>query len=393
MKILKIVASLENSSGVTSVVIDLAEGLASAGHDVSIFCLERKGFLTRKPENSKVKITIFKEASFLKSVRVSSDYILGLMREVSKYDVVHIHAVWNLPTFFAMFIAKLKGIPYVVSAHGSFDVWAEKKNYYLKKVYLALFEGPLINKAACIHALTQTERDDYRRQGFSVPVSVIPNGISQNLLGEQPIANTQDLNEELNSISAGSKDGIVTLLFLGRLHSKKGLDILIDALETLSEAYPGLQLKIAGSDQGSGYECLLRKKIEDNGLTLRCHFLGEVRGEAKYDLLRLADIFVLPSRSEGLPMSVLEAMLFKIPVLITRACNIPEVASYKAGVVVETSVCAVAEGLDALLSDRQRLITMGANGANLVKEKFSMRSVLRQYELMYCAVSESDVRE
>jgi glycosyltransferase involved in cell wall biosynthesis len=187
----------------------------------------------------------------------------------------------------------------------------------------------------------------------------------------------------------GVGDDQPILLFLGRIHPKKGVDLLVRAFAGVLNLHPRAILVVAGSDAGSGYLDVIRRLAETSipGVDVPTEgdpcgssvcFLGEVAGELKAKVLAGADVFVLSSHSEGLPVAVLEAMASGLPVVITPGCHLPEVPAAGAGLLVEPSLDDMVRGLDRLLTDPRARGRMGEQGQRLVKEKFSWTGIAKQ---------------
>jgi glycosyltransferase involved in cell wall biosynthesis len=225
--------------------------------------------------------------------------------------------------------------------------------------------------------LSEAELAQFRAYGLRVPAAVIPNAVAQEWLQVK----RANIAAELD-LPYGTK----TVLFLSRLHPKKGLDILLQAFAAFCRERDDITLLVAGSDGGSGYERAMRARARDLGLDQRCLFLGEVSGEYKTKLFAGADAFVLTSHSEGLPVAVLEAMASGAPVLITPGCNLPEVASNDAGLIVNPQWEAVLAGLRQLLADPESLRRRGENGRRLVRERFTWPRIARRTVEVYEAM-------
>jgi poly(glycerol-phosphate) alpha-glucosyltransferase len=284
----------------------------------------------------------------------------------------------------------------MVAPHGSLDAWALRNAVWKKRIAAALFKNRQLNKAACLRALCQSEADAFRAYGLTQPIAIIPNGV------EIP---EESKGERLKA--KGENEGRKTLLFLGRIHPKKGLVNLIRAFAqsrgSRVEGREPWRLVIAGWDQG-GHEAELIQLCEELGLSFshKMHkehkaeatsafslqssvfFHGPAFGRDKEDLLRSADAFILPSFSEGLPMSVLEAWSYRLPVVMTPECNLPEGFAADAAIRIETSVESIAEGLGTLffMNDAD-LMTMGAKGRGLVEERFTWQTVASQMREVY----------
>ena len=171
------------------------------------------------------------------------------------------------------------------------------------------------------------------------------------------------------------------VLFMGRLHRIKGLDVLVDAFATLRGSLRAAQLVIAGPDEGE--RAAVEVRARRLGVSDAVHVVGRVDGDLRLAALRAADVFALTSHSEGMPNAVLEACASGTPVLISDRCNLPEVSSFAAGRIVEVRAGAVAGALVEMLADQPRLESMGENGRRMVRERFAFSTVIDRLERMY----------
>ncbi len=327
-----------------------------------------------------------------------------------KADLLYAATLWKYPSWAALQWAERTGKPMMVAPHGSLDAWALRNAAWKKRIAAALFKNRQLNKAACLRALCQSEADAFRAYGLTQPIAIIPNGVE---IPEGDLKKPEAGN--LKPETGGRK----TLLFLGRIHPKKGLPNFIRAFAqsrgSRVEGREPWQLVIAGWDQG-GHEAELIQLCEELGLKsavtdaeqrpgqLKLKIEGERRaldarhssldsavlffgpafGRDKEDLLRNVDAFVLPSFSEGLPMSVLEGWSYGLPVVMTPECNLPEGFAADAAIRIETSAESIAEGLSTLFSMNDAdLMTMGAKGRGLVEERFTWKSVAAQMREVY----------
>jgi len=303
-------------------------------------------------------------------------------------DVLHTHGLWSYLSIAVPRWAKTHHCPYIVSPHGMLDVWALNRSWAKKRIASTLYERRHLGRASCLHALCQSEADSIRAYGLDRPVAVIPNGI------DLPTASSRE--------SADRNPG-KRLLFLGRIHPKKGLE---NALRAWAKARHGdnqWQFVIAGWDQEE-HEAELKRICGDQSIAYAdvemgryleqgldsdrskasVIFMGPVFGDNKDRLLRSVDAFILPSFSEGLPMSVLEAWAYQLPVLMTDHCNLPEGFSSEAAVRIGTEVASITAGMERMFdapdAERQRI---GENGLALVRERFTWRRIATQMKQLY----------
>lgn len=296
--------------------------------------------------------------------------LLVLWRAVRRVDVVHIHGLWNLNATLAGAIARWEGIPYVITPHGMLDRWARARSRFKKAVYGYLFERRNLCHAAGVHFLNGEECSEAQSYGEALRTFVLPNGVFADRFDSLPRKPT--LSKAYLEL-----EGKVVVLFLGRLHPKKGFDLLLPAFAKALAICPQLHLLLAGPDQ-AGYKAVLEAQVRALGLNFHVTFLGMVSGERKLEALASADFFVLPSHQEGDSVAVKEAMACRLPVLITPACHFPEVQEIGAGMVVPPDVQAWQKALMALYINEVDRIRMGNKAWGLVHARYTWQKVVRK---------------
>lgn len=374
---------MANSSGTTHIVGPLAEAQARLGGDVSVLCVEKGRQPPVLPDSTLVRSRCLKLSVPLDNPGISLDLARTLNRDVNSFDVVHIHAVWNFPTFWAMRSAYRAGVPYVVAPQGSFDPWALAQNRWGKRLYGSLTEVPLIRHASCVQALTEKEAAQFRDFGLSTRIEVIANGVDEYILRRDRSPDPEHF---------GLPAGCAVLLYMSRIHAKKGLDLLVAAAEILRRDVPALRIVIAGDDAGSGYLSAIKTECTKRNLEDVLLFVGELRGEAKLEALAAADAFILPSRSEGLPVAALEALSAGLPVILTDECNLAEVDGCGAGYVVPPDSRRIAGAVRELfLLDRAERREMGDRGRALVAANFTWPGIAARTMELYQGLSRKEV--
>jgi len=270
-------------------------------------------------------------------------------------DIIHSHGLWAPANAIAAKAAHRARVPHVIAPRGSLAPEALAKSAWKKAIFKRLFVNRALRRAACLHALTDREASHIRGFGLTNPIAVIPNGVPPQKKG------------------SGTFSSIV---FLGRMHPIKGLDNLIEAWRRIEGRFGDWHLVLAGPDE-QDYLATLKSQVEDASLTGRVSFPGGVYGDDKQRLLADAELFVLPSRSEGMSVALLEALAAGLPALITRECNFPSLAG--GGLVVDCSADALADGLTQMLemSEEQRR-QMGDNARALVQSQYSWDTLARQ---------------
>jgi glycosyltransferase involved in cell wall biosynthesis len=287
--------------------------------------------------------------------------------ELQDPELLHVHGLWMYTSVAAVRWSR-RSKPYIVSPHGMLDPWALNNSRMKKRLSAVLYENRHLRGAACLHALNDAEAKAIRDYGLNNPVCVIPNGV--------------ELPDD-TEVSYSRKSPC--LLYLGRLHPKKGLPTLIEAwsrVRTKAEE-AGWQLKIAGWDQG-GHRSDLEAMTEKLCVSSSISFVGPQFGEAKAECFRNASAFILPSLSEGLPMSILEAWSWRLPVVMTPNCNLPEGAKTGAAIMAEPEVGSLAEALCRLFSmGKPERETLGARGRRLVEQQFQWPRIAEQVTQVY----------
>lgn len=344
--------------GVTSLVQNIHPYLTSQ-YEVSIFGLRDSGIEYSWP----VK---------LKWGRFGYDSGLGANLREWGPDLIHLHGLFTFVSNAAFSAASTANVPLVVSPHGMLDPWALNNSRLKKRIFFALIERKVLHCASAIHVLNVAEEYALSQAAtVNSRVRVIPNGVL-----EQSVVT--------NEIAADQR---FKLLFLGRLHPKKGLSELITSLAILKQRHYNFLRKFEVNLVGWGDDTYI-KKLESQVSALELlgcvYFRGAAFDEEKARYFATADAFILPSFSEGLPMAVLEAWSYGLPVLMTPECNLPEGFESKAAIRVQTNPESLANSIAAMLeTPRDELRAMGQRGLELVRSKFCWDSVAEQYLEMY----------
>lgn len=291
-------------------------------------------------------------------------------------DLLHLHGLWMFTSIAVRTCGKSGRIPYLVSPHGMLDHWALRNSGWKKRIAAVLYESRCLCGASCLHALCEAELAAIRKLGLRNPVCVIPNGIR--VPSGSPSRSV--------SWRAGLPDDAKMLLYLGRIHPKKGLRNLLTAWADLSSSGSnGLGnwfLVIAGWEQ-NGYrkelEAGLPAKVAD-----RVRFVGPQFNLNKEATLASSDAFILPSLSEGLPLAVLEAWAHALPVLMSPQCNLPEGFREGAAMAIDPEPASISRCLRRLfrMSDEDRR-AMGRRGRALLTERFNVDMAAAQHEAVY----------
>jgi glycosyltransferase involved in cell wall biosynthesis len=283
--------------------------------------------------------------------------------------VLHNHGMWQMNAVYPGRTAARYGTPYVVSPRGTWSAWAMANGSVMKKPFWSLLQRPAVEPATCFHATAESEYEDIRRLGFRQPVAVIPNGI--------------DILPPMDKTG----DGRRTVLFLGRIHPVKGLDMLLHAWGAVQARFPDWRLRIVGSDDGyhgsSGYMSVLKRLAAALGLQ-RIEFSGALHGAAKWQAYADSDLFVLPTYSENFGMSIAEALASGTPALVSKGAPWSGLEARRAGRWIDIGVDPLVAGLEDLLQREPReLRDMGINGRTWMTEAYSWRTIGQRMAELY----------
>jgi glycosyltransferase involved in cell wall biosynthesis len=377
MRIAHAIGSLDPAAGGPPAVLwRLASAQARLGHETTVVG-------ARDPERHGVILDYCKSIRGLDRIRIGAvDTPTGLLarpfgaslaptlRALGPFDVVHMHGVWDVSFLSIASWCRKVGIPYVVRPAGMLDVWSLRQSRLKKRVALALAYRRMLAGAGAIHALNAHERDTIGALGFGSPIVVIPNGV---FLEEIELAAEPALFREAHP-DLGDRPYV---LFLSRLHYKKGLDILAEAWARVGKAFPEHRLVVAGPRQDDTID-LLRRRLSEEGLSESLVEVGEIYADMKTAAFRGAECFVLPSRQEGFSVAVTEALALGVPVVISRECHFPEVTEAGAGIETSLEPRDVAEGVSRMLSEPTLRVESGRAGARLIRERFTWPRIAEQ---------------
>jgi glycosyltransferase involved in cell wall biosynthesis len=302
-----------------------------------------------------------------------------LDRHVAEYDIVHIHGLYRFPPTYAAYQAHKQGVPYIIRPLGSLDPYLfdkSSRSVALKRLYERWFDLPNLHGASAIHYTAEEERERVAFLKLCAPSFVCPNGIDFEQYRALPPRGA--LRARL-----GLEDAPL-VLFLGRLHFVKGLELLIPSFDEVRNKIAHAQLVIAGPENDD-YGEKMRGWVRKRGLQDAVHFVGPLQGVDVVQAYVDADVFALPSYTESFGMTVAEAMACALPVVISDQVKIhAEIALAGAGLVTRCDVDEVASALVNLLCDTEGRRNMGEAGRRLVQEKYAWPGIVgaltREYE-------------
>jgi len=369
MKIVHVISSIDPAQGgPQSVCVRLAAAQSVLGHDVHIFSyggveIQKRAFQSAGdvPYFSLIHWHLLEDPDRIEHV-LCINGSRQLQRVLQGASFVHIHGVWEPILKSAASTARMNRIPYCVQPHGMLDAWSMNQKRLKKRVALLLGYRKMLDQAKFLVMLNADESRLLESLRLKAPNLTIPNGIFLEEFADLPERGF--FGERLSL--AGEKR---VVLFLSRLHTKKGLDILADAFKLIAASHPDVDLVVAGPD-GGALESFV-SQISQLNIADRVHLIGPVYGGDKLRALVDASCFCLPSRQEGFSIAIIEALACGLPAVISDACHFPEVKAANAGIVVSLDPAGVASALTCVLDNPAMASIMGKNGQRLVRENYT----------------------
>ena len=382
MNILHVVSSYDPAKGgPQAVVTRLAAAQAALGHEVTImsYCdpvtkLRADAATAGIPGFVNVRKVLLPFPNVVEKLSAfhANRALIPLIRHT---DFVHIHGIWETILLCAGRLARRFNVNYCVCSCGMLDVWSMQQKSWKKKLALKLGFRRMLDGATFIHALNMDEVALMQPLGLKAPTQIIPNGIFVNEIEPPEVADTA---KQAVPFPNGRY-----VLFLSRLHYKKGLDILADAFKHIAAAFPDVDLVVAGPDGGAQEDFIQR--IKRHGLETRIHLTGGLYGAAKIAALHGAACFCLPSRQEGFSVAITEALGCGVPVVITEACHFPEIAEAGAGLICRLDSQDIAHALTSILDSPEKADRMRQAGKTLVRENYTWPHIASQTIEIYRA--------
>ncbi|BAZ01869.1 putative glycosyltransferase [Tolypothrix tenuis PCC 7101] len=378
ISVCQVVASInENVGGPAYSVTNLAQALYQHNINSHLFTLDYqchgKQILTTEVQVHSQKAS--KVAKYFRGFQPqASNYLFNLAAK--DLDIIHNHGLWMFPNLYARQAAVINKINLVISPRGMLEPWSLNNSWYKKWLAWILYEKENLNCATAFHATSAEEVNSIRKLGYRQPIALIPNGINIPSLEEEF---SRQILIDIFPKLADKK----WLLFLSRVHPKKGLNHLIDVWQSLVNQFPDWHLIIAGPDL-IGYQEKLELQVEQLNLKKKVTFTGMLSGQHKFSALSNADVFVLPTHSENFGIAVAESLAYGVPVITTKGAPWEDLQHYGCGWWIEDNQQALKVALvDAMqMSERQRQV-MGLKGRDLVQAKYSWNSIAQEMANVY----------
>lgn len=383
MRILHVVPSFAPCfahGGVVNASYQIAKKQVEDGHDVTVYTTDSCNERLRFEDNYNVdvdgiKVFYFKNLSNNIKNKLTIDTpvsaISHIRRTIADFDIIQIHEHRHSLAIATHRYAKKNRIPYVLQAHGSVLPFFQKEK--LKDIFDKLWGFDILHDASRVFALTEVEKEQYLKMGVAEDrIEIVPLGI--NLDEYTNLPETGNFKSR-HSIDAEDK----VILFLGRIHEIKGLDLLVNAFDKIRN--DNVKLAIVGGD--SGFKDTLDEMIEERDLQDKVIFPGVLTGREKIEALVDCDVFVMPSRYESFTTSGLEAMACGKPLVLTRNNHIHTWVKDNVGLVCDFDEDDLSNCIETLLDNGELCREFGETGRKLIEDKYDWDKVSKHIESIY----------
>ena len=360
MKILSFISSLDlNGGGPSRSVPMLVKGLAELGVDVTLMTIRSTNMNIHALEGTTAKLKVL-EPSF--SRKEIAQYLKS-----EKFNLIQIQSMWDLPYHKVMVEARKLGIPYIVTPRGMLEPWSLSQKKWKKKLAWWLYQRNDVQKSVSVFTTAKMEADHVGNLGITTRKAVIPNGIET------------DSYPCKTSIDVVNKQ----VLFLSRVHVKKGIEILFDAWKLIHSEFADWQLFVVGNGEDE-YIQSLENRVERLGLKDSIRILPPVFGNDKTRIYQESALFCLPSFSENFGLVIAEAMSCGTPVITTTNCPWDILNETNTGWCIDLSVDNLEYALrEALSMSPAELYDMGQRASKLIRDNFDYRIVARKTLCLY----------
>ena len=364
MNVLQVIAGISPSAGgTTEYVRGLCRVLCDEGLSVALHALSPAAGDPR----GKYRVVAHESAAILSGLGASHGMLRALKAAARQAEICHTNGIWKMPNVYPAWAVRGTNCRLVVSPHGMLEPWSLRRSPLRKNLVWYLWQGKALRQAACFHVTAENEYRSIRALGFRQPVAIIPTGV-----------------HVPESISPRKTTGQSRrLLYLGRLHPKKGLDILIKAWRTAQNEFSDWELYVVGPDEG-GYGAKMQELARRIGAE-RVFFPGPVWGEQRSAAYAQADLFVLPTHSENFGISVAEALAHGVPAIVSKGAPWAELETNQCGWWIDLGEEALVACFRSVLALPTHVLQQyGARGRDWVVRDFSWSSVGRMMHETYC---------
>ena len=378
VRVLQVVASINEEIGGPAVTVPaLAQAMVEQGAECTLAALDYARHGSRAALGS-VREVILPAGVLARNLRGWSPSFARALHRLARdsADIVHGNGLWMFPNLYARQAAGKARLPLVISPRGMLDPWSLERSAAKKAIAWHAFERGNLRSAAAFHATSDAESAAIRAAGFRQPIAMIANGVAFPESAHPPGRGL--LEDRFHSLR-----GVRWLLFLSRLHPKKGIAELLSAWQLLEAAHPEWHLVLAGPDL-DGYGESMRRQCAGLGLEERVTFTGMLKGDAKESALGNAELFVLPTHSENFGIAVAEALAHGMPAITTRGAPWQALEDAGCGWWIGDSQGELEAALGAAMAlDARELRAMGARGRSMVARDYSWMNAARQMLSLY----------
>lgn len=373
--------------GVVRAVLDLCGAMAQHGHDVRILTFD--AFDAPEPwqrgDDGMPRIVALGPRSG-PLARLSREAAAAALRQIESADVLHLHVPWDVVCLQLGGLARRAGVPYVVGVHGMLDDWCMAQKGLKKRLFLALAGRRFLERAGAVHVTAEAEGVQSSKWYPRGRPAVLP--LIFDLEQYRTLPGPSAARRKFES--ALGDNGQATVLFLSRLHPKKGVELLIEAAARLRDDGVPVRVLIAGTGTPQ-YEQALRELARSRDVADRVAFLGFVSGVEKISLYEAADLFVLPTSQENWGFVLVEALACGTPVITTRGVDIwSELQESGGALIVDQAAPAIATAVGELLADEPKRAQMRAKARAWALENLDPAKVIARYERLYESLSMGD---
>lgn len=364
--------------GVVTAGVDLCQSMASQGHRITLVTCDAKDAPAywKEPEG-KWPTVVEVPASSITELLLSRKALARFEEVLSDVDVAHLHTPWELCNFQLARILRHKRIPYVVTIHGMLDDWSMNHKKLKKSTFLSIGGRSLFRKATTIHFTAQAEKEQALQWIPGADRSLVQ-CYALDLSSYNPLPGVEPALRAFPQIHRDSRK----ILFLSRVHPKKGLELLLRAAAILKQQSLPFQILIAGPGDAP-YVASLNKLAAELGVDDVTLFLGMVRGVEKRSLYEAADVFVLPTYQENFGLVLAEAMACGTAVVTTHGTDVWRELQEGGALIVDTSPDQIAEAILVIISDPEKCRRIGQQGLDFVYKWLDRNTVSAAYERMY----------
>ncbi len=362
MKICIFTESIDKKDGGPSRSVPiLARGLAELGLDVTLMAVETDEMNTHLLDGTSVKLITVPS-------KTSQNGYTNLLKQ-GGYDIIHSQCIW-VPSYHKVAVAaRMLNIPIIITPRGTLEPWSLEQKKWKKRLALLLYQNNDLQKASCILATAQMEAEHVRELGIKTPIAIIPNGI--------------DISEYKCRTFTEKATVKKQIVFLSRIHIKKGIEFLINAWQELYEKYPDWRIVIAGNGEDSYIE-QLKSLIKERGLAHCIEIIPPVFGDEKHKLYCESSLFVLPSFSENFGMVIAEAMSCGLPCITTTGTPWEELNEKGIGWCIELSHENLVNALSGAINlGTEALFDMGQRGSQHIRNTYQYTEVASKNEAVY----------